>query len=816
MDKLKSRDIQAYLKRAVQLHRSGHVPDAKAIYDAILDVDSNHAEALHLSGVAAYQSGDFSTAVERIEKAIQQDNSVAAWHSNLGNAYLDSGGVKRAVSHYQRAIDLAPDHAQAYLGLGNAYCRLEDWQRAVDHFAVAALKFPNMDQVHNNLGVALEKMHRRADAVKAFRHAVTVNPSSIDARMNLGHTLKCTGAHDEALEQYRRVISLNGVCAEAYAAMGGIYQAIGEMYKAEGCLRKALELDSKITGGWNDLGTVYLNLGQVRDAKRCFEKALSQQPDDAVICNNFGSCNRLLGNLDEAVYWYRHAIDKKPDFAEAYFNLGNVLERKKAIDEAILSYRKAIKINPEDVRVSSQLLRQLQHACLFDEAQHAAGRLLALTKTDASGDNRKAIPPFLAFSISGDPQFNLSVSQAWCRDVYNKIKPIRLSEARIRASNRQENPICIGYLSADFKNHATAHLMRRLFQVHDKSRFRIHAYSYGIDDKSDYRQQIAAGCDSFFDIREVSHLDAARKIANDDVDILVDLKGHTQDNRLEICAYRPAPVQVTYLGFPGTSGAPFIDYIIGDAVVTPSFHSKHFTEKIVRLPDCYQVNDDSQEISSKEMSRSLFGLPDDGFVFCSFNEPYKIEPAIFDIWMSLLRRVPGSVLWLIETFEITKKQLKMEAEKRGVAANRLLFAPKIEKQYHLARIRCADLCLDTKTVNGHTTTSDALWAGVPVVTIVGTHFASRVSASLLRAVGLSELITESLPDYEALSMELALNSEKLISFRKYLLENAKTSALFDTVRFVKNLEEAYVRIWHRHLSDKPPCDIDMTNVKYDL
>ena len=351
--------------------------------------------------------------------------------------------------------------------------------------------------------------------------------------------------------------------------------------------------------------------------------------------------------------------------------------------------------------------------------------------------------------------------------------------------------------------------MRSLFGLHDRCCFKVVAYSYGRNDNSGYRKQIERDCDKFVELDSMNHLEAAHAINNDEVDILVELKGYTEGNRLEICAHRPAPVQVAWLGFPGTTGADFLDYIITDRIVTPREHAQYFSEKFVYMPHTYQVNDCHQKIAENKFQRRDFGLPEDGFVFCSFNEPYKIESVMFDVWMNVLSRVPQSVLWLFKKEHATEENLKYEAGLRGIDAHRIIFADKLPKDKHLARLQLADLFLDTRIVNGHTTTSDALWASVPVLTLQGNHFASRVSASLLRAVGLPEMITTCLPEYEAHAVQLAADPGLLKTIKEKLSRNRLTKPLFDTVCFARNLEHAYNMMWQIYLQGEEPRQIEV-------
>jgi protein O-GlcNAc transferase len=372
--------------------------------------------------------------------------------------------------------------------------------------------------------------------------------------------------------------------------------------------------------------------------------------------------------------------------------------------------------------------------------------------------------------------------------------------------------ITLGYLSSDFRDHPVAHLMRSLLGLHDRGAFKVACYSCGIDDGSDYRRGISKDADKFVDLHGLNHAEAAKCIWDDQVDILVELNGYTEGSRLDICALRPAPVQVSYLGFPGTTGADFMDYIIVDKIVAPAEHAPYYGECLVYLPHCYMATDNGQPVSEILQKREDVGLPRDGVVFCSFNQGFKIDETTFDVWMTILKDVPRSVLWLQKLNQAAQKNLKNAAEDRGISADRIVFAEKLPvKADHLARLSFADLALDTLAFNGHTTTSDILWAGVPIVALQGSHFASRVSASILTAMGLPELVTHSTKDYQTVAVALAKNPEALEKVRKKLLNNLLETPLFDTPRFVRNLEKAYKEMWKVFLSGKRPEQIHIVD-----
>jgi protein O-GlcNAc transferase len=492
-----------------------------------------------------------------------------------------------------------------------------------------------------------------------------------------------------------------------------------------------------------------------------------------------------------------------------YSNLGCAFLEKGQHDEAVIVFcKKAIEINPDLSEAYSLLAYEMQHMCNWQKFEALTPKLDRLTRKALDAGTKPAETPFISITRNASPSLNFAIAKSWSHDIERMMSNMNIHFS-FDNRNTDKTKIVIGYLSDRFGNTATANLMLSLFGLHDRDNFKIYCYSYGKDDGSHYRARIEQDSDKFIDISGLSDEASARCINEDHVDILVDLKGHTKDSRFEICALRPAPVQVNYLGFPCTTGADFIDYIITDKIVTPEDHSPYYSEKFVYMPHCYQVNDHTQPIADKVWEKVDFGLPEKCFVFCSFNQPYKIDSQIFDIWMKILKQVPESVLWLLFSNKIAEENLRREAESRGVKSERLIFAKSLPKDEHLSRLKLANLALDTRIVNGHTTTSDALWAGIPVITLQGNHFASRVSSSILAAIGIPELITYSIAEYEALAVRLALNALELKEIRQKIGRNRISTTLFDTPRFVRNLETAYKEIWEIFLAGEAPRQIEV-------
>ena len=594
-----------------------------------------------------------------------------------------------------------------------------------------------------------------------------------------------------------------GICARILQTAPDQPQALHLMgiaafqkgYPAEAVelLRRAVGCDPHLAVAWNDLGNVLAHQGMLAEAAACYRRAIADAPDFAGAHNNLGNVLEMTGSLEEAVVRYRTAVDQQPGYAEAFRNLGSALRRLGRPDEAVAALRAALAINPGFAAATAQLAYQLKELCDWTQLDDLTAKLIELVEAGSG-----AVNPFVFLSLDTTPAQQLLCARRWA------AAQLGAAGRRVAAS-KGDDRITIGYLSADFQEHATAHLIAELFRLHDRGRFRVIGYSYGRDDGSAARRQLRESFDRFEDLLDCSHAESAARIKAGGVDILVDLKGYTTDARPEILVLRPAPVQVSYLGYPGTMGSDAWDYVLVDAVVAPADEQPYFTERLVHLPDCYQVNDRRRPIATHLPARGECGLPDAGFVFCCFSSAYKITAPMFDIWMRLLAGVPGSVLWLLEANGTAMANLRREAESRlAGGAARLVFAPSLPNPEHLARLAVADLFLDTLPYNAHTLASDALWGGCPVITCAGGTFAGRVAASLLRAVGLPDLVTQTLAEYEALALELALDPDRLRAIRGRLAGNRLTTALFDSRRFTRNLESAYETMWRMHLAGLPP------------
>ena len=544
------------------------------------------------------------------------------------------------------------------------------------------------------------------------------------------------------------------------------------------------------------MGVTLQDQGKLEEAIEAYNKALAIKPDYAEAHSNMGVTLKDQGKLEEAIEAYNKALFIKPDYAEAYNNMGNALKDQGKLEEAIEAYNKALVIKPDYESARVQKLHQKAHIC--DWNSMTADRTLI----PELGTTIKHVPPFALLSLEDSPERHQIRSK-----IYSAAKfPQKLLPGQVKPSQKPKR-IRLGYFSSDLKEHPVAYLMAKMLEQHDRDQFEVFGYSLNGNQQSDMRQRLSQSFDSFADVQGMSDRDVALQAWQDGIDIAIDLNGYTQYNRTGIFAYRAAPIQINYLGYPGTLGADFMDYIVADKFLIPEANQKYFNEQPLYLPHTYMPTDDTRELSQKPISRKDVGLPDDAFVFCCFNNNYKISPAEFDIWMRLLSKVEGSVLWLRKSNNVSHLNMKKEAKKRNVDPSRLMFADRVPMDEHLARHRLADLFLDTFAFNAHTTASEALWAGLPVVTKVGDGFAARVAGSLLNAIRLPELVTTTEEDYEELILELATNPAKLAKVKDKLATNRLTQPLFNTELYTKHLENGYQQAYQNYFDGKSPKTI---------
>jgi len=730
-------------------HQAGRLDRAEALYRKILLAEPEHADALHLLGVLAFQCGKMTTAIERALPALA---TLPEIHLNYRNVLRSAGRAAEAVASYRRAVALEPDHGMAHNNLARALIDMGAAGAALESAGRAVELIPDFAGAHANHAGALLGLGRFVEAEAALRRALAIAPDDAALHLDLGYALHQQKRLDETVAAYRRVLEMRSDLWEAH----------------------------------NNLGCVLTDLKRPDEATVCFAAALRLAPDKAATLHNLGKALRDQHRLDAAVSCFRQAVALRPDLATAHLELGRALAKMGVLDAAASALGRAA--------------QQLDHATI--ELFWARRRMCdwdLYSEAEADARQKADTQVFLLLAVDSSPAEQLDCARR-AAAAMALPRPSEPPRAQIKRGQR----LRIGYVSANFRAHAGAFLISGLIEQHDRQAFEIIGYSASPDDGSQNRARLVSAFDRFVEISRTTDRDAAATICADAVDILVDLNGHTSGGRLALFAHRPAPVQVSYLGHPATTGAEFMDYILVDPFVAPADQQPFYSERLVQLPDCYQCNDDRRPISGETPSRAACGLPDDGFVFCCFNNPAKITPDLFDTWMGLLVAVPGSVIWLFDDNPWAKAGLAREAANRGVAPERLVFAPRLPLPEHLARHRLADLFLDTLPFNAHTTPSDALWAGLPIVTCPGTTFASRVAGSLLHAIGMPDLVVGSLQDYETLALRIARDRDLRAALRARLERNRRTSALFDSARLARNIETAYRRMWEIRRAGRGP------------
>ncbi len=710
-----------------------------------------------------HTSGDLTKAESIYRQILQADpNQPDALHL-LGVLARHAGKSDVAVNLINKSIAIRPDYADAYSNRGNAQQDLGRLDEAVASYDKAIGLKPNYAEAYSNRGNVLKELKQLDAAIASYDKAIRIKPDYADAFLNRGIVLQALKQRDAAVASYDKAIRIKPDYAEAYL----------------------------------NRGIVQHELKQLDAAVASYDKAILIKPDYVEAHCNRGNVLHEFRQLDAAVASYDEAIRIKPDCADAYFNRGHVLQVLKHLDEALASYKTALDLEPHfEFGFGRYLHCKLQ---LSDWADLSG--ILSRFELDIV-DNKKITTPFPGLAVIDKPAINQLVSTIYAGAKYP-------SGTTLGAITKPApgGKIRIGYYSADFHNHATAYLMVQLLESHDPSKFELYGFSFGPDTNDEMRKRLPAAFNRFCDVSTKSNSEIAQLSRRLGIEIAVDLKGYTQNSRTGIFAEGCAPLQVNYLGYPGTMGADYMDYMIADRTVIPENSQKYFTEKIAYLPFSYQVNDSKRKISNRVFTKQELCLPTSGFVFCCFNNSYKILPATFSGWMRILKAVEGSVLWLLEDNPTAVKNLRKEAEARGVDANRLVFAKRIKCDEHLARHRMADLFIDTFPCNAHTTASDALWAGLPVLTCMGNSFASRVAGSLLNAMEMPELITHSQEAYEAKAIDFATNSAKLKEIHEKLKRNRLTTPLYDTATFTNHIEEAYQKMYERYREGLPPGQI---------
>jgi protein O-GlcNAc transferase len=788
------------------LQRLSRHEDALKSYDGALSSRADYFEALVHRGLSLLELKRFEDAVASFERALSLRPAEAGAWLNRGNALLSLARHDEALVSYDRALSLKADFADVWENRGHALLGMGRSDDGLACYDKAASLKPGQTQPFIARGKALIALKRYEEALASFDGALIVEPQNFEALFQRADALLFLRRPLEALPLVELCVGAKPDHVDAWVSNGAALAGLARYEEALTCYDRALALKADCVEALVNRALAFNALRRPEDALANADAALSLVPNEVGALLQRGNALSGLMRYEDAIAAFELCSAVKRDYADpnaiaALSNRGGLLIVLKRFDEAIAAYEELLRIDPLFPYAAGNLLHCRLYCCNWRNLEDQRAEIEKGIRLGAA-----IVSPHQYVATTRSAADQLACTQLWVASNVPSADPpwqgTRYGHDRIR----------VAYLSEEFRTHAMPQLMAGVWEEHDRKRFEMFAVSFGPDDGSQMRARIERSFEHFIDIRYLSDREAVRTLEEREIDILVDLMGYTGFCRPGILALRPAPVQVNYLGFPSTMGADFVDYILADRTLIGEDDRRHYSERVVYLPDSYMATDRSRRIAEPRPSRAEVGLPAEGFVFCCFNNPVKIGPQTFDIWMRLVKAVEGSVVWLLDDNPAALRNLKREAEARGVSAQRLVFAPRKPLDEHLARLRQADLVLDTEPCNAHTTASDALWAGVPVLTMPGETFASRVAASLLKAIGLPDLVTDSPQTYEAMALHLARDAGALRALKARLAANRETCPLFDTVRFTRNLEKAYFEMWARAERGEAPAHFAVTSV----
>jgi protein O-GlcNAc transferase len=757
----------------------------------------SNADLLYTEALNKQLSGATQEARLSYQKVLQKyPNHADAMHQ-LGIIHLQLGQIEEAVSWIQKSVDTDPEQPSALSNLGYCLNKIGKYCESVDICKKALQLNPTLDGGWTNLGNAQRHLGLIDDARISYTRAMSLQPSSPRYIYNLGVTYLFQDVFDEAAALFEKCLSIDDRIPEAHNNLSACYLKLNKYERALVHIDLAIELNANYLEAHVNRGFTLHKLKRHHEALESYKRAIELNPNYAEAWNNRGNSLNQLRRYQEALESYQRAIDLKPDFSEAWRLYANLLNDLNHHEQALEAYEKALKLNPGlDFALGEMIFTQLK-ACNWINLN---SRLEFLKERILKGE--RVSSPFVAISLYDSPRLANVATKAYISEIHNVTYELN----QIGKRQRREK-IRIGYFSMDFRNHPVSYLIANLIELHDRTKFEVFGVSFGPNTKDSMRQRLENSFDHFEDVENLDDLSITRKSRELGIDIAIDLGGHTKFSRPEIFSGRAAPLQINYLGYPGTTGMQELDYMIADSsVISPSARSQ-YAEKIIYLPNSYQANDSNMGVTNRIFTRDELGLPESGFIFCCFNSSQKIMPEIFSCWMQVLQSVDNSVLWLLDTNSSAVFNLRREANAEGINPERIVFAKAMTHEDHLARYRLAGLFLDTLPYNAHTTASDALRAGVPVLTLLGNAFAGRVASSLLKSIGLEELVSHSIEEYKCRAITLATSPQQLISIKHKLLKNRTSTPLFDTPLITQHIEMAYQIAYDRYQSGLAPADI---------
>ena len=715
-------------------------------------------------------------------------NPQIAYLLNLSIQQIQSERLEDAERSLNQIIKLQPKNADALCFLSIVAAKKEKWTQALELINKSIQSSSKNSVAHSNKGNILKELTHYEEALECYKKAIYLDSKHFEAHNNLGNLYYELGDYQQAILSYEAALLVNPNYAEAYNNKGNSLQKIGHHINALEMYEKAITIKRDYIDAWLNRSFTLNDLKRYQEALEGCDIAISINPNNPKAWTDKGIMLSDRTDYRGAIECFDKALSIQRDFFEAWADRGSALKELKRTGDALASYLNAYRIKPNLPFLLGDIVSLKQQMCQWDGLEDD------IKKIDTNLNQKNKITnPFNYLSISSSSLRELEAAKIWVAAKFSKKTVLP------KINKKLHKKIRIGYFSGDFRNHPVSFLTAELYELHDRTQFEIYAFSLkDVDGTDEMRNRLKQSFDHFIEVQDKTDIQVVELARDFEIDIAIDLGGHTKFSPIGVMSYRAAPIQVSYIGYLGTSGAEYMDYILADKILIPEGEQKFYSEKVAYLPS-YQVNDSRRSIPEPIFTRGELGLPEHGFVFCCFNNNYKILPSTFDSWMRILKACDGSVLYLYAENPWVEKNLKKEAEVRGVAAERIIFGQRLASAEYLARYLACDLFLDTAPYNAGTTASDALWAGLPVLTFKGETFAGRMASSLLNSIGLNELITSTPEEYEELAIELANNPERLAAIKRKLADNRNTAPLFDTDSFTKNLEFAYIQMYRRYI-----------------
>ena len=780
-------NLKEKLKLVDSLIQDAKYHEAFQVLTEIINLYPNHLDATYKLGAISLLLNKLNDALYYFKQCVLiSDNQPQVWLS-LGNVQMALNNYPESILAYKKTIALDKNFVEAYSNLSIALRRSNDLAAALKACDMAIELSPGNPIFYSNRGLILNDMARFEEAVVSYHSAIHLNSNYADAYYNLGMSLLSLKRHEEAIKSYNNFIKLNPNFHLAYIRLGNAFFELHRYDEAMDQYKVAIHLKPDSAEAYFRLGNALGELRRNEEAIAHYETAIRLWPDFAEPYNNLGNLLTQLKRNEEAIAHYETVIRLNPDYAEAYFNIATLLNKAKLYEEAMRYYEKAVCLKPNMDYVLGEYLYRKMNLCDWSDYDNLLNLIIEGIKLD-----KKIIHPAQTLNVIEDPKIQKDAAEIYAK-TFNQDNQTKFNKPLL------SNKIRIGYFSADFGAHVVAYLTNDMYKLHDREKFEIFAFSFD-DDKSVMANEIKLNFDHFFEVGSMSDQEIISLIKSNNIDIAIDLGGYTEKARPSLFSIRVAPIQISYVGYLGTTGSKWMDYLIADNIIVPDEMKDFYSEKILYLPH-FQVNS-QLSISSKTFTKESCNLPKDKFIFCCFNQSYKIIPSVFSLWMEILSKAKESVIWLVSSNDLHKKNILSEATKRGVNEDRIIFAPYLPYDEHLKRMQLADLFLDTSPYNAGVTASDALRVGVPVISRIGQTFAGRMGASILNTLQLEELIVTSDKAYVDLAIQIYSNPIEHKHLKDKIYKAIFTSDLYKTEVFVKNLESILTGLYENYCREQ--------------